>query len=198
MKCTGYEKHYTEIVPPESGMSYQKSQLTKITNSKLTFNCDHCGVAFEKYACWAKRTAKHYCGRACAWAAKVIRIPKNCVVCGAEMLVTPSNLNRVSACSKPCQRKRRVKNNCNLRSSPDYTDILKQLRKNTVCNTCASTNGPWVVRGVTKWVENGLAYASGENAYLVCQRCHLKSVAPLSLQSTYMSDRDKYYAEKKT
>jgi hypothetical protein len=31
---------------------------------------------------------------------------------------------------------------------------------------------------------------------LLCRGCHMKSVAPLSMQSTYMTDRFKYYKEK--
>lgn len=195
MKSTGYEKHYTEIIPPKDGMAFHKASPTKKLQSKLSFNCDHCGILFEKYACWAKRTTHHYCGRACASAAKVIRIPKNCVVCDTEMLLTPTYFKRVSACSKTCQRKRRTGNNSNLRSSPDYNAIIKRVRKNAVCKECNATSGPWIVRGVRLWVEDGLACADGETAYLVCQKCHLKSVTHLSLKSTYMSDRGKYYEE---
>ena len=176
-------------------MDYQRSQLTKIQHSKLPFNCDYCGVSFEKYACWAKRTAHHYCGRACASAAKVIRIPKNCVVCDAEIFLTPTYYNRVATCSKECMRKKRVRNNTNLCSSPDYVTIVKRLRKNAVCKNCGTTKGPWIARGVTKWIEGGLAKANGDNAYLLCRVCHLKSVIPLSKQSLYMSDRVAYYTD---
>lgn len=198
MKSTGYDRHYKDTLPPKDGMQYQRGQLTSIqrNKAKLGFNCDHCGVAFETYACWAKRYKYHYCGRACASAAKVIRIPKPCVVCGTEMLLPPGNYKRVSACSTECMRKRRVVNYTNLRASPDYSAITRRLKHAAVCTTCKTTQGPWVVQGIKTWVEDGLARANGDDAYLLCQSCHLKSVAPLSRQSTYMSDRFKYYKEK--
>lgn len=198
MKGNGYEQHYKNILPPKDGMGYQRAQLTTLqrNKSKLSFNCDHCGLPFEKYACWAKRTKNHYCGRACASAAKVVRIPKPCVVCGNEMLLTPTLFTRTSACSKECMRKRRVVNNKNLRSSPDYLSIVKRLRKEALCSVCGTTNGPWVVQGIKTWVENGLAQADGDSAHLVCKQCHMKSVVQLSLKSDYMTDRFKYYKEK--
>lgn len=186
----------TKMTPPKGGMGYQRAQLTKLTHSKVLLNCDHCGIVFEKYACWAKRSANHYCGRACANAAKIVRIPKPCAVCGIEMLLTPYDINRVSACSKPCQRKRRTKNNSNLRTSPDYRAILKQVKKHAVCKACSSTKGPWVVRGIVVGVKDGLAYAEGSGAYLLCKHCHMGSVSPLALNSMYMKDRDTYYKEK--
>jgi hypothetical protein len=198
MKPNRYERHYTDTTPPKDGMSYQRAQLTGIqrNKAKLGFNCDHCGFPFEKYACWAKRTKYHYCGRACASAAKVVRIPKPCVVCGTEMLLTPSKFNRTSGCSRACMRKRRTVNYKNLRSSPDYVAIVKRLKKEALCGVCGTTNGPWVVQGVKIWVEDGLSCADGGNAHLVCQHCHLRGVNYLSMQSTYMSNRVKYYKEK--
>ena len=198
MKGNGYEHHYKNIPPPKDGMGYQRGQLTSVqrNKAKLGFNCDHCGLPFETYACWAKRNAHHYCGRACASAAKVVRIPKPCVVCGTEMLLTPTDYRRFSACSYKCSRKRRVVNNDNPYSSPDYAAVAARLKKNAVCTACGATSGPWVVRGMKTWVEDGLACASGDDAHLMCRDCHLKAVAPLAAQSTYMTDRFKYYKQK--
>ena len=200
MKAKGYERHYTKVIPPKDGLRYHRGQLTSVqrNKAKLGFNCDHCGIPFETYACWAKRYSHHYCGRACASAAKVVRIPKPCVVCGTEMLLTPTLFRRVSGCSKECMRKRRIVNNHNLRTSPDYMDIVKRLRKEALCGMCGTTNGPWVVQGIKTWLEDGLAFADGSGAHLVCQHCHLRSVAPLSKQSMYIVDRFKYYKEKNT
>jgi len=199
MKGNGYEHHYKQIPPPKDGLQKQGAQLTGLARNKakLPFNCDHCGLAFEKYACWAKRVTHNYCSRACASAAKVIRFPKDCVVCGTEMLLTATYVKRVSACSAACSRKRKTVTNVNLRSSPDYTAIAQRLKKNTICNTCGTTNGPWRVTGVKTWVEDGLSCANGDDAKLVCLRCHLKSVAHLSRASTYISDRFRYYKEQK-
>jgi hypothetical protein len=200
MKSGGYDNHYKNIAPPKDGMNYQRSQMTGLlrNKSKLPFNCDHCGIPFEKYACWAKRNNHHYCGRGCASAAKVIKFPKDCVICGAEMMLTPSLFLKKFTCSVACMRKKRVTNNINTRTSPDYMAIAKRLKKDALCKSCGTTNGPWTVRGVRLWVEDGLSCADGSGAYLVCRHCHLKSVAPLSIASTYMSDRFKYYKEKNT
>ena len=197
MKGNGYENHYKQIPPPKEGLQKQGAQPTKLARnkSKLPFNCDHCGLAFEKYACWAKRVTHHYCSRACASAAKVVRFPKDCAVCGVEMLLTPTYMNRVSTCSAICMRKKRVTTNINMRSSPDYAAIAKRLKKNALCSTCGTTNGPWRVVGVKTWLEDGLACANGDEAKLVCLDCHLKSVAHLSKASTYISDRFRYYKE---
>lgn len=190
----GYQVHYRHIAPPKSGLLKESSQSTAITKvkSKLPFNCDHCGLLFEKYACWAKRCTNHYCSRACNWASKVIRIHKNCVVCNAEMLLTPSDYKKFSTCSKECLRKNRVINNAGLRTSPDYIGIVKRLKKNMVCNDCKTTNGPWVVSGIKTWIENGLSCADGDSAYLLCKDCQLRKARKDALNSLYMIDRKKY------
>ena len=192
--CKGYDANYRHIPPPKSGMLKQGSQLTPIAKikSKLPFNCDHCGLLFEKYACWAKRNAHHYCSRACCWAAKVIRIPKNCVVCDAEIMLTPSNYPRITTCSKLCLRKKRVTNNSNLRASPDYIGIVNRLKKNTSCSTCNTTSGPWVVAGIKIWVEDGLSCADGEGAYLLCRECHMNAASYKAKNSLYMVNRNEY------
>lgn len=190
----GYDANYRNIAPPKSGMLNQGSQLTPLTKikSKLPFNCDHCGLLFEKYACWAKRSTHHYCSRACSWASKVIRVPKNCVVCHAEMFLTPTYYKRVSTCSKICLRKNRVTNNSSLRSSPDYIGIVNRLKKKTSCNTCNTTSGPWVVAGIKTWVEDGLSCADGEGAYLLCKQCHLEAASHEAVNSLYMKNRNEY------
>jgi hypothetical protein len=149
-------------------------------------------LLFEKYACWAKRSAHHYCSRACSWASKIIRIPKNCGVCNTEMFLTPNYYKRISTCSKTCLRKNRVTNNAGLRTSPDYRSIVNRLKKNTLCNTCNTTSGPWVVAGIKTWVEDGLSCADGEGAYLLCKRCHLNAASHEAIGSLYMVDRKKY------
>ena len=187
------------ITPPKGGMKYHRSQLTGILRSKakVPFNCDRCGLLFETYACWAKRYATHYCGRACAWASRIIRFPKDCVICGFIMMLTPSLAVRKFTCSRNCMRKKRVTNNISVRSSPDYKAIAKHLKKNAVCKLCGTFNGPWAVMGIKTWVEDGLSCAEGSKAYLACRPCHMESVASLAVNSTYMADRIKYYKEKK-
>ena len=194
LKLGGYN-----ITPPKDGMKYQRSQLTGISRnkSKLPFNCDHCGLLFETYACWAKRHATHYCGRACASASRIIRFPKDCVICGFIMMLTPSLAVKKFTCSRNCMRKKRVTSNVNMRSSPDYTAIAKRLKKNAVCKLCGTFNGPWAVMGIKTWVEDGLSCAEGSKAYLACRHCHMESAASLAVNSIYVADRIKYYKEKK-
>lgn len=191
----GYDNHYRSIAPPKSGLLRQGSARTALAKvkAKLLFNCDYCDLPFEKYACWAKRTSHHYCSRACAWAAMVIEIPKNCVMCDVEMLLTPSNYPRITTCSKDCSRKRRVKNYKNLRCSPDYLTIVNKLKKIGSCNVCGVTSGPWVVAGIKTWVEDGLSRAEGGNARLICKKCHIAVMQPLSHLSTYTINRKQYY-----
>ena len=199
MKPGGYEYHYRTITPPKEGMKYQRSQMTGIARNKakLSFNCDHCGIQFETYACWAKRWANHYCGRACASASRIIRFPKDCVICGVVMMLTPATAVKKFTCSRNCMRKKRVTSNVTVRSSPDYKAIAKRLKKNAMCKLCGTLNGPWVAAGIKTWVENGLSCAEGSKSYLLCKHCHMKYVASLAVNSTYMTDRIKYYKEKK-
>lgn len=198
MKGNGYEQHYKNMLPPRDGLHREGSNLTSIARNKakLSFNCGLCGMAFERYACHAKRYANHYCSTACASAAKIIRFQRLCRVCGTEMLLTPTDIERISTCSKECSRKRRIVNSSSPRSSPDYVAITKQLRKDSVCRTCGTTSGPWVAKGIRTWFDNGLAQADGSDAYLSCKQCHLESVAPLNVKSTYIRDRFAYYKEK--
>jgi hypothetical protein len=79
-----------------------------------------------------------------------------------------------------------------LRSSPDYIGIVNRLRKNTSCNTCNTTSGPWVVANIKTWVENGLSCADGEGAYLLCKQCHLKTASNEALNSLYIVNRNEY------
>jgi hypothetical protein len=195
----GYDNHYRSIAPPKSGLLRQGSALTALSkvSSKLLFNCEHCDLPFEKYACWAKRTSHHYCSRACAWAAKVIQIPKNCVVCDVEMLLNPTKYTRISTCSKDCSRKRRVKSYTNLRTSPDYLTIVNRIKKIGSCNACGVTSGPWVAAGIKTWVEDGLSCADGNSARLICKKCHMGAARFWVLRSAYMLNRKQYYEDKK-
>ena len=193
-----YERHYRDTLPVKGVSTLEGSQLTPLSRNKgkLAFNCDMCELPFEKYACWAKRSAHHYCSRACASAAKVVRVEVQCVVCDSKMMVKPAYLKRVTTCSKECMRKKRVKNNSQLRTSPDYKSIIERLHKQGACNMCGTTAGPWSVLGIRTWVENGLAQADGANAKLYCRHCHMKEVSPLMAKSLYATNRTEYYASK--
>ncbi len=187
---------FTSLLPVKGASTWERSNPTPVPRNKgkIGLNCDLCTLPFEKYACWAKRVKHNYCSRACANEARKIEIPSECVVCKKEMLLTPSDLPKITTCSYECSRKRRTVSNTNLRSSPEYKRIVKRLTANPVCTECGTLTGPWVVRGIHTWVEDGLAYASGENAKLYCKHCHLKTVSLVASTSLYMTNRSAYYA----
>lgn len=188
---------FTDLLPIKGVSTWERSQLTPLPRNrgKIGINCDLCGLPFEKYACWAKRSKRNYCSRACANEAKKIEVPSECVVCKKEMLVTPSELPKITTCSYACSRKRRTVNNANTRSSPEYRRIVKRMTADPVCTTCGTFTGPWVVSGIRTWVEDGLACASGEDAKLYCRHCHLKTVSLIASASLYMTNRSAYYAQ---
>lgn len=66
--------------------------------------CDYCK---KPYKTWTKRPAKT-CSRECSAALKVNRVKKECIVCGNEMMLTPSNAKRLTTCgSDKCKKARR-------------------------------------------------------------------------------------------
>ena len=78
-----------------------RSNKTKIrlSASMVGVNCGHCGMAFEKYACHAKRVANHYCSQSCAGEAKKIPIYKSCAICGTKIVCAPASYSKFTTCS---------------------------------------------------------------------------------------------------
>lgn len=110
-KPNRFERSMRETFPLKDGMSNHTSNKTKLSrsSSKVSLNCDMCGIGFEKYACWAKRTKNHYCGRGCSNEAKRRVAERQCIECGKHMEMIPGNLDRLSTCSKECSSERRRK-----------------------------------------------------------------------------------------
>jgi hypothetical protein len=112
MKPNRFERSYRDTTPLKDVVAKHFSALTPIARSsgKIGLNCDFCGLPFETYSCWAKRTAHHYCGRACSSAAKEKKEQVNCVICGASFEIIPSlaagRLRKVT-CSVACSRKKK-------------------------------------------------------------------------------------------
>lgn len=115
MKPNRFERNWRDTIPLKSGVRGETSNPTKLSrsSSKISLNCDMCGISFEKYACWAKRTSNHYCGRGCANEAKRRVAERRCIECGKHMLMIPSNLTRISTCSTECSSERRRKHMLN-------------------------------------------------------------------------------------
>lgn len=76
-----------------------------VTAGKVRLDCPICGLAFERYACWAKRKKVCYCSKACADEAKRRPIEFVCVVCEAKIISIPAEVRRngIATCSKACR-----------------------------------------------------------------------------------------------
>lgn len=109
MKPNRFERNYRDTPAPAEGVQREFSNKTPMGRSagKIAMSCDHCGLSYETYACWAKRTARHFCSRACANAAKEVRVEKSCVICGTVFTATPSTVDKSSTCSRKCLRENR-------------------------------------------------------------------------------------------
>jgi hypothetical protein len=83
-----------------------KTPMSRVSG-KIALNCGHCGLSFERYACWIKGHANSYCGRACAAAARLQPTPVVCVECGTTFHTQPAIVRerRIVTCSEPCWEK---------------------------------------------------------------------------------------------
>ena len=184
-----YINNYRDTVPLSNVSVGYRPNLTKLatTQGKITLSCDLCDMEYETYACWAKRVTNHYCSRACAGEAKRIEVPTNCVVCDKDMISTPSNLTKIRTCSYECFRLKKmskIKSKKGYYNSLEYKQITKDFLKVSVCSKCEITHGPWVVQGIkTGLKENGLPFADGSDAKLVCKHCHLDGYASIASQA---------------
>ena len=103
-KPNRFENSYRDTVPLVGVETREFAQKTKVakTAGKIGMNCDNCGLLYETYACWAKRTNHHFCSRACGNSFKKIEIRKKCAVCGEIFTVSPSDWFKYSTCSEQC------------------------------------------------------------------------------------------------
>jgi len=104
MKPNRFERDYKDTPAPIAGIEREFSNKTKLarTQGKININCDLCGLLYETYACWAKRTSNHYCSKACANAAKEIPVEKFCVICGGTFIANPTTAKKLTTCSRKC------------------------------------------------------------------------------------------------
>lgn len=109
MKPNRFERSYRDTIPVNGVTTKSLSNPTPMSRSagKIGMSCDHCGMTYETYACWAKRVARHYCSKACANAGKETPIEKTCAVCGETFITTPAAAWKFSTCSKKCMSERK-------------------------------------------------------------------------------------------
>ena len=80
----------------------KKTPLIRASNLSR-FECECCGLLFDKPAAWAKRCNHHYCSRACHNEARRIKIKKTCIICNKVFFTTPHGWFRHVTCSKECR-----------------------------------------------------------------------------------------------
>lgn len=104
MKPNRFEDSYRRTVPIRGVHTINITNKAKVnkTAGKIGLNCALCGLAFETYACWAKRHNHHFCSHSCADKFREININNSCKECGKPMTVTPSEYTKIVTCSKEC------------------------------------------------------------------------------------------------
>jgi hypothetical protein len=176
-----------DFPPPKEGISSHIPALTKLAPQagKMLLQCPICGIDFLRYACHAKRVAVNYCGRGCAAKGAEVKVETSCVVCGKEMLLTPTEAARITTCSKACSSKRRRSKDHAGRPSgfAAYRKAAASVANRGVCDSCGTQAGPWVVRGIRIELKEGCEpTANTKDAKLFCKHCHLKEIAPLGTE----------------
>jgi hypothetical protein len=73
----------------------------------LAFSCDHCGLPILQHWRQAARANKHFCGRACASAARRVRVKVNCAICNNDFETIPFYVGKIVTCSRKCLKERR-------------------------------------------------------------------------------------------
>lgn len=109
MKPNRFERNYRDTIPQNKVTTKSLSNATPMSRSagKIGMSCDHCGMSYETYACWAKRVARHYCSKACSNAGKETPVEKECSICGTVFITTPSAACKHSTCSRKCLKEKR-------------------------------------------------------------------------------------------
>ncbi|UOF76720.1 endonuclease [Caudoviricetes sp.] len=104
-----FERSYRDTIPVNGVVTIEFSNKTPLHRSRgmLAMECDHCGLPIMKHYVQAAKYASHFCGRACASAARRVRIKQTCCVCGSEYEVVPSDANRTVTCSRKCLKENR-------------------------------------------------------------------------------------------
>jgi hypothetical protein len=170
-----------------------KTPLSR-TIGMLHFNCELCGVVFEKPAAWAKRVSRHYCSRECCSEDKKVRIHTNCRVCGVDMEQTPSEAVKTTTCGKICSSRRRRSGTPRPHSFVAYKNEMVRIAKAGVCSQCGVQHGPWVVRGIkSELVVDAMLIIDHTSGSLWCRPCHFRTLGVVGGRA-----RQKQIRERKT
>ena len=160
---------------------YEITNLTKYSESRVMYvSCPVCWTRFSRPPSHLSRASVSTCSRACAAEARVVRVSTECVICGKEMSMIPSDVGKVTTCSTACSTLRRIKLGTRKTSFAKYQKAAKRIRTRGSCQKCGTNCGPWVIRGMTSNMqENGTVTVNESGAELWCRHCHLKDIAHL-------------------
>jgi len=165
------------------GLIHQFSNRGKINiNRKMGVTCPICYVVFYRPPSHIERVKTYppCCSRACSAESRKIKVLFNCVSCGNEMELAPSEIGRKTTCSKQCSTLRRVKdkNNVKKTSLGYYQKTIKEIARCSVCKECGVTSAIWIVKNCeAKLLDSGEVNVDISEAELVCRGCHLSGIA---------------------
>lgn len=152
----------------------------------MIVTCSQCGVGFPKPQCWAKRTSKHFCSRACYAASMVNKISAVCKICSSVFTLHPSDLKKYSTCGKACSLKaRRDDRNGNWRggvtsgrkksmSTAKYKQWRRSVfeRDNFTCVDCGHRGGDLEADHIKQWAHHPRLRYAVSNGATKCKECH--------------------------
>jgi hypothetical protein len=165
-----HERSLNGTTPPKTGMEKEISSATPLSNSagKMRVVCLNCDTTFFRFASHVRRRAKNYCSVGCRQEGLKVQIHTKCVVCGADMLQSPSLAQRVTTCSKECSSNRK-RGKSPSKNWPEYKSAVAEVSALSLCCCCGKETGPWVVRGLLPEIDRS-------KASLWCRTCHVKDI----------------------
>lgn len=157
---------HERLTPPSGGMVKQMPQLTPDRmNSTMYVECYFCGAMFDRPASHVLRCETNYCSVSCRIEGRKVRHAKQCIICGAVMMLTPSDYKRIVTCSRMCKAKKRIKHG-EEKWCFAYRDERKRLLNGASCVKCGEP--ATIIRGLR--VHDYIADSSSAAAY--CSSCH--------------------------
>jgi len=95
---------------------------------KTNCNCHFCGKPIYKTPNQLKKYKKHFCDNRCASKSRIMRITKQCIVCGSDVTRKPSEFSENVYCSRKCYHVSR---------KAEFTN--KSSKREYACSYCART-----------------------------------------------------------
>jgi 5-methylcytosine-specific restriction endonuclease McrA len=94
------------------------------------------------------------------------------------MELIPSNVGKVTTCSKKCSSLRRRSANPKAQSLRAYKDAVDRIAAGQLCEKCGRKHGPFVVKDLkATFGDDGELAIDDARAKLWCRQCHLQSIA---------------------